>query len=37
MNRPDRLNALSRNLVKELREFFVGLYWRRDGARTMML
>jgi len=30
MNRPDRLNALNRNLVKELREFFVDLYWRRD-------
>ena len=30
MNRPDRLNALSRNLGTELREFFVGLYWRRD-------
>jgi enoyl-CoA hydratase/carnithine racemase len=30
MNRPERLNALSRNLVEELREFFVGLYWRHD-------
>ena len=36
MNRPDRLNALSRNLVKELREFFVGLYWRRD-VRVVVL
>lgn len=36
MNRPDRLNALSRNLVKELREFFVDLYWRRD-VRVVML
>ena len=30
MNRPERLNALSRNLVKELRDFFVGLYWRHE-------
>ena len=30
MNRPERLNALSRGLVTDLREFFVGLYWRRD-------
>ncbi|HUO91937.1 MAG TPA: enoyl-CoA hydratase-related protein [Rhizomicrobium sp.] len=30
MNRPDRLNALSRGLVEELRDFFVGLYWRHD-------
>src|SRR5690348_1823708 len=30
MNRPERLNALSRGLVKELRDFFVDLYWRRD-------
>jgi len=30
MNRPERLNALSRNLVEELREFFVGLYWRHE-------
>ena len=36
MNRPERLNALSRNLVKELREFFVGLYWRRD-VRVVVL
>jgi enoyl-CoA hydratase/carnithine racemase len=36
MNRPDRLNALSRNLVKDLREFFVELYWRRD-VRVVVL
>lgn len=30
LNRPERLNALSRDLVKALRDFFVGLYWRRD-------
>jgi enoyl-CoA hydratase len=36
MNRPERLNALSRNLVTELREFFVGLYWRRD-VRVVVL
>jgi enoyl-CoA hydratase/carnithine racemase len=30
MNRPERLNALSRGLVEELRDFFVGLYWRHD-------
>jgi enoyl-CoA hydratase/carnithine racemase len=36
MNRPDRLNALSRGLVTELREFFVDLYWRRD-VRVVVL
>ena len=36
MNRPSRLNALSRGLVTELREFFVGLYWRRD-VRVVVL
>jgi enoyl-CoA hydratase len=36
LNRPCRLNALSRNLVTELREFFVGLYWRRD-VRVVVL
>lgn len=36
MNRPDRLNALSRGLITELREFFVGLYWRRD-VRVVVL
>jgi enoyl-CoA hydratase len=30
INRPERLNALNATLVKELREFFVGLYWRHD-------
>jgi len=36
MNRPEWLNALSRGLVTELREFFVGLYWRRD-VRVVVL
>ena len=36
MNRPDRLNALSPSLVEALREFFVGLYWRRD-VRVVVL
>jgi len=36
MNRPGRLNALSRGLVTELREFFVDLYWRRD-VRVVVL
>ena len=30
MNRPERLNALNRKLVEELRDVFVGLYWRHD-------
>ena len=30
MNRPERLNALNRKLVDELRHFFTELYWRRD-------
>jgi enoyl-CoA hydratase len=30
MNRPASLNALNRALVEELRDFFVGLYWRHD-------
>jgi enoyl-CoA hydratase len=36
LNRPGRLNALSRNLVEELRTFFVDLYWRRD-VRVVVL
>ena len=36
MNRPERLNALSRPLVKALRDFFVDLYWRRD-VRVVVL
>jgi enoyl-CoA hydratase/carnithine racemase len=30
MNRPESLNALNRGLVEELRDFFVGLYWRHE-------
>lgn len=36
MDRPDRLNALNRRLVQELRELFVGLYWRHE-IRTVVL
>jgi len=36
LNRPDRLNALSRALINALRELFVGLYWRRD-VRVVIL
>jgi enoyl-CoA hydratase/carnithine racemase len=36
MNRPASLNALNRKLVEELRDFFVGLYWRRD-VRVVVL
>ncbi|MBW8815661.1 MAG: enoyl-CoA hydratase/isomerase family protein [Caulobacterales bacterium] len=36
LNRPERLNALSRPLVTALREFFVDLYWRRD-VRVVVL
>ena len=36
MNRPERLNAMNRKLVEELRDFFVGLYWRRD-VRVVIL
>ncbi|WP_374468775.1 enoyl-CoA hydratase/isomerase family protein [Phenylobacterium sp.] len=36
LNRPERLNALSRNLVEDLRAFFVDLYWRRD-VRVVVL
>jgi enoyl-CoA hydratase/carnithine racemase len=30
MNRPESLNALNRGMVEELRELFVGLYWRHE-------
>ncbi|HEY1926148.1 MAG TPA: enoyl-CoA hydratase-related protein, partial [Caulobacteraceae bacterium] len=30
MNRPDRLNALNRRLVEELRGLFTSLYWRHE-------
>lgn len=36
MNRPERMNALNRRLVQELRELFVGLYWRHE-IRTVVL
>ena len=36
LNRPERLNALSRTLVEELRGIFVELYWRHD-IRTVVL
>src|SRR5437879_3836529 len=36
LNRPERLNALSRDLVTALREFFIDLYWRRD-VRVVVL
>jgi enoyl-CoA hydratase len=36
MNRPERLNALNPALVESLREFFTGLYWRRD-VRVVVL
>jgi enoyl-CoA hydratase len=36
MNRPERLNALNRRMVEELRDLFVGLYWRRD-VRVVVL
>ena len=36
MNRPERLNALNRRLVEELRDFFVGLYWRHE-VRVVVL
>ncbi len=37
MNRPERLNALNPKLVEELRDFFVGLYWRRDVRVVVLL
>jgi enoyl-CoA hydratase len=36
MNRPERLNALNRKLIDELRHLFTELYWRRD-IRVVML
>lgn len=36
MNRPERLNALNRKLVDELRDLFTGLYWRHD-VRVVVL
>jgi enoyl-CoA hydratase len=36
LNRPERLNALNPALVEALRDFFTGLYWRRD-ARVVVL
>ena len=30
MNRPERLNALNPRLVEDLRDLFVGLYWRHE-------
>src|SRR5258708_37145945 len=36
MNRPERLNALNRRLVEELRDLFTGLYWRHE-VRVVVL
>jgi enoyl-CoA hydratase/carnithine racemase len=36
MDRPERLNALSRRLIEELRDLFVGLYWRHE-VRVVVL
>ncbi len=36
MNRPDRMNALSRRMVEELRDLFTGLYWRHE-VRVVVL
>jgi enoyl-CoA hydratase/carnithine racemase len=36
LNRPDSLNAMSRQLVEEVRRLFVDLYWRRD-VRVVVL
>lgn len=36
LNRPERLNALNPGLVEDLRELFVGLYWRHE-VRTVVL
>jgi len=37
MNRPERLNALNRGMVEELRDLFTGLYWRHDEVRVVVL
>src|SRR5258708_10299065 len=37
MNRPERLNALNRALVEELRDLFTGLYWPHDEVRVVVL
>ena len=36
LNRPGSLNALNRRIVEELRELFVGLYWRHE-VRVVVL
>jgi len=36
LNRPERLNALSRTLVEELRGIFIDLYWKHE-IRTVVL
>jgi enoyl-CoA hydratase len=36
LNRPDSLNAMSRQLVEEVRHLFTELYWRRD-VRVVVL
>src|SRR3984957_10002515 len=36
MNRPERLNALNRRIVEELRDLFTGLYWRHE-VRVVVL
>jgi len=36
LNRPERLNALNRRMVQELRDLFTGLYWRHE-IRVVML
>ncbi len=36
MNRPASLNALNRRIVEELRDLFVGLYWRHE-VRVVVL
>src|ERR1700748_1165063 len=36
MNQPERLNALNRQMTKEIRDLFDDLYWRRD-VRVVVL